>query len=587
MSHPSSKRSESLHADTRGAVLVVGVAMGLLMVGALWHIVSVGDAILWREQLQDGADSAAFENAVWNARGMNIIVFLNILMSAVMAVLVVLNGLYIFFSAALAALHAAKLACLFAWFPSGITQVLCAASIIGPPIGTPAQQAVGRARDAAARTVPRFIEGIRTGERIVATVTPLVGIKEATLKTRAAYGMLATGISTSIVPSVGRFQRMGTGVSLPVVFGDESKLCEKAGEFVPNEILALMEEAGLDGGLPTQVLEFFQGLAGQIAGNLSAVFCGNRSPSDITALHDMFMDVADTECKTARQFGRMEDGEFTEHQREMLDQESRDATGGDPAQRAEEREKREQQIRDMQDFWSDSTGTGTGTNGSFDLEQCTQAKFDEQNAQAATETSQGYKPADVWGDTANGDFFMQSWGFSYDQPPRLARDDRGLSYVDGGSTAQLRDANVRSLGTAQAEMYWDPIDCDGTWGGCKDEAMWKMRWKARLRRLHNPVEMAARAIVDIVVDEVVGAASDAISTVTGAIEGGVLDAAGQASGGGGFWSGIELVLRGNLWDQVYSRLPVDPIGTATGALETTVREGLSQDPPAPDEQVIH
>jgi hypothetical protein len=157
MSKTSTQHRKSLRDDTQGAILVLGVAMGLLLVGGMWHIVSVGDAILWREHLQDAADSAAFENAVWNARGMNIIAFLNILMSAVMAVLVVLNGLYIFFSAALAALHAAKLACLFAWFPSGITQVLCAASIIGPSIITPAQQAVGRARDAAARTVPRFI----------------------------------------------------------------------------------------------------------------------------------------------------------------------------------------------------------------------------------------------------------------------------------------------------------------------------------------------------------------------------------------------------------------------------------------------
>jgi hypothetical protein len=182
---------------------------------------------------------------------------------------------------------------------------------------------------------------------------------------------------------------------------------------------------------------------------------------------------------------------------------------------------------------------------------------------------------------------MQSWGFTYDQPPHLARNDRGLTYVERGSDANLRDANVRALGTAQAEMYWEPIECDGTWGACKDEAMWKMRWKARLRRLHNPVEMAGRALVEIVVGDVVGAASDAISTATGAIEGGVLDGVGQASGGGSFWSGIELVLRGNLWNEVYSRLPVDPIGTATGALETTVREAISQDPPAPNEHIIH
>jgi hypothetical protein len=576
---PDRKR---LRDDTDGAILVVGIAMGLLLVGALWHIVSVGDAILWRERLQDGADSAAFENAVWNARGMNIIVFLNIVMAAVMAILVVLNGLYIFFSAALAALHAAKLACLFAWFPSGITQALCAASIIGPSIITPAQQAVGRARDAASRSVPRFITGIQTAQQIVASVTPLVGVKEATLKTHAAYEMLATGLSPSLVPSVSRLKRLGTGVSLPVQEGDESRLCEKAGEFVPNEILALLEESGFDGGLPTQALEFFRGLAGDIAGNLSSVFCGNRSPGDIAALHETFMDVADSECSTAERFGRMQDGEFTEEQQQLLDEQSQDAQGGDPAQRAAERERREQQLRDLQSHWSTRNGTDQ-----FDHSRCKQEQFDAQNAAAASETTQGSKPAEVWDDTANGDFFMQSWGFSYHPPPHVERDDRGLTFVEQGSTAHLRDANVETLGTAQAEMYWDPVDCDGSWDGCKAEAMWKMRWKARLRRLHNPVEMAGRAAVNIAVSDVVSAASDAIGMLTGAIEDAALDGLGSASQGGGFWSRIELVLRGTLWDAVYSRLPVDPIGWATGELEGTVREALEQDPPAPNELVIH
>jgi hypothetical protein len=182
---------------------------------------------------------------------------------------------------------------------------------------------------------------------------------------------------------------------------------------------------------------------------------------------------------------------------------------------------------------------------------------------------------------------MQSWGFSYKQPPHLERDDRGLRFADGGSDEHLRAANVTALGTAQAEMYWDPIDCDGSWGDCKAEAMWMMRWKARLRRLHSPVEMAARTAVDIAVSEVVAAAGNAIGTVTSAIEDTALDGVGHAADSGGFWASIELVLRGALWSNVYPRLPVDPIGWAQGQVGTTVREALEQDPPAPDQSIIH
>ncbi|HEY0465795.1 MAG TPA: hypothetical protein VGC79_16390, partial [Polyangiaceae bacterium] len=81
MSH---QPSQNLAQDTRGAILVVGIVFGVLLVGALWHVAGIGDAIAWRERAQDAADAGAFENAVWNARGMNVLVAINIVMSLVL-----------------------------------------------------------------------------------------------------------------------------------------------------------------------------------------------------------------------------------------------------------------------------------------------------------------------------------------------------------------------------------------------------------------------------------------------------------------------------------------------------------------------
>ncbi|HEX2673594.1 MAG TPA: hypothetical protein VHM25_22100, partial [Polyangiaceae bacterium] len=64
--------NQNLTQDSRGAILIVGIVFGVLLVGALWHIAGIGDAIAWRERAQDAADAGAFENAVWNARGMNV-----------------------------------------------------------------------------------------------------------------------------------------------------------------------------------------------------------------------------------------------------------------------------------------------------------------------------------------------------------------------------------------------------------------------------------------------------------------------------------------------------------------------------------
>src|SRR5688572_26207086 len=78
----------NLIRETRGAALVVGIVMGVILVGGLWHIASLGDAIIWRERAQDAADAGAFENAVWTARGMNVIVSLNIIMALILSILV-------------------------------------------------------------------------------------------------------------------------------------------------------------------------------------------------------------------------------------------------------------------------------------------------------------------------------------------------------------------------------------------------------------------------------------------------------------------------------------------------------------------
>ena len=60
-----------LRSDVRGAILVLGILLGAMLVSIVFHVASVGQAILWRENAQDAADAVAYEAALWNARGMN------------------------------------------------------------------------------------------------------------------------------------------------------------------------------------------------------------------------------------------------------------------------------------------------------------------------------------------------------------------------------------------------------------------------------------------------------------------------------------------------------------------------------------
>lgn len=82
-----------LSSDRRGAIVVLGAFMAPLLVGALYYVVSVANVLMQREGLQHDADAAAFTAAVVDARGMNAIAVMNVLMSTVMGVVLPMRAL--------------------------------------------------------------------------------------------------------------------------------------------------------------------------------------------------------------------------------------------------------------------------------------------------------------------------------------------------------------------------------------------------------------------------------------------------------------------------------------------------------------
>jgi hypothetical protein len=74
-------------------MMVMGIFMAVILVGAIYYVLGIGQSIIYHERMQDAADAGAFGAAVIHARGMNILAFLNIVSAAVMAVLVCLKVL--------------------------------------------------------------------------------------------------------------------------------------------------------------------------------------------------------------------------------------------------------------------------------------------------------------------------------------------------------------------------------------------------------------------------------------------------------------------------------------------------------------
>src|SRR5215472_18606442 len=84
------KALRRLHGNTEGAVMLVGLFMGLFLIGCLWYMIGIGDAIVFRDRMQEVADAAAFSSAVVHARGMNFLVAINLVMLAMAGLYLVL-----------------------------------------------------------------------------------------------------------------------------------------------------------------------------------------------------------------------------------------------------------------------------------------------------------------------------------------------------------------------------------------------------------------------------------------------------------------------------------------------------------------
>ena len=452
----------------------------------------------------------------------------------VMAVLVVWRGIEIFLGALLAIIAIACLITLF--FPNPLTGAACELGLDASEAITNALVRMAKNDQKVASDVYKIIDKLKTGQKVVSEVIPLLGVAEGSASSSAAYNLPAFGLSASLTPSTGTGTsdwiqyRIGVGVSLPVQEDSEWKLCEKAGEFVPNQFAGVLAKiaGGCDdgGGGLCKVVDALDGpiggFAGKITGSLPSIFCGKGGIPP--AADDAIKQAAADACKA----------------------------GG--KKKPDKSDPDYDKMKDFEKYWKD---------GKFDNDACVKDQVKKGNQK--TYTDQGKKPAKVWEYATNGNFFMQSWGISFETPPRLERDDKGLEIGDGDRTGNLVTTSTDQLGgtmgSAEAEMYWD---CDKAWGDCKGDAMWQMRWRARLRRVHNPGEMLSRTASTIAVTSLAGGLDKAMKKVPAKL---------------GEKFNIPAFVQGNMWGTWWSSTYIKS-GAFGWFGKNTIGEWLKTSPPA-------
>ncbi len=230
--------------DDRGAILLLAVFMGVFMAGILFYAVGIGETVLYREGMQDAADSAVLAAATTHARGMNLIVLINQIMAALLGILVVFRLIEMLATLAIGVCLA------LAFFTGG-----------GSTAAIPPLEVVrSGAHDAYTALDPPVHEALgllHTAETLVADGIPALAEVSAVDAVVAHYSPPAA-FGVAIPPRL----------TLPVEDDDFGVLCKYAGNDA-GDVVSLPFKP-----LPGFVQDAVKGAVTDLAQTASAYFCG-------------------------------------------------------------------------------------------------------------------------------------------------------------------------------------------------------------------------------------------------------------------------------------------------------------------------
>lgn len=443
--------------DERGAVLVLGVFMCACMVGALWYLAGIGDALIYRERLQEGTDAVAFSAAALHARGMNLIVLLNLVMACILAVRVTLKAVQ-----------------------AGLTLAAFFCAII-PFL---------------AEFEPTCLEGVKlTEDAIRATRQPINDTLKALSRTQnviktlvpAAAAAGAFEVGTKYAPTVREASAANPThlTGLPIEEGSIDRLCSEAGQ----SVVGLLAWA-IPVSVPGAVLNKIRSVVGKSVSTGGAYFCelgtGPATPPDFsdeiasTAKDGCNHEKSDKESalsssqaaydSACRRYGAACDGTTTGASASLS-----------PAQQNE--------LTELENARDSAQKALDG----FNPDQCLEQKKSDAERRMQTDpnvpvdSGHGMTPKKVSASFRNGVSDAELVGLGYGNTELL---DLAPKLVKIGQWKHAEDISrpeTAELAVAQAEYFYD---CDGAWtsASCNgpssgDElAMWHFRWRARLRR---------------------------------------------------------------------------------------------------------
>lgn len=432
------------------------IVMGALLTGMLFFVAAVGDAIIFRTQLQDAADTTAFTSAVWHARGMNIVALINILMALLLCVIVLF--------------HVAEVICL-------VVALIPGAGAITMPIF----RTLVQLEEKVSKGIGEGLHVLKITQQAVTVVVPYIAAFDAKRTPTAADTVWPASLALLPVPIDRVFGQDKTRspekgpAALPVQDSDFGELCAHATIILPEQILELIDKFADKapwpfGGLVSKGLhttwDAISGPIETLAESGDGILCQPVNHL-IAALAEKVAgtvqdDVADKAC------GQEQDDQ-AENERKAAEEENAkpnaDGSKKPPLEEPSESDKRSAKKK------RDKAADGCATDVVGELSKSTDISV---------------PPAAMWSGAANGNPFLHSWSRVSGTPRMFNSDSQFIAIADSNRRPTVTPSNTA---VAMAEYY---VDCDGSWGDCSGDALWAPNWTARIRRYRSPAEELAK-----------------------------------------------------------------------------------------------
>lgn len=477
-------RARDLGGDDHGAIMVMGIFMCLFLVGALWYIAGVGEALVYRERMQEASDAVAFSATVIEARGMNVIVMLNLLMAAILSIRVAIN--VVMYATIAASIVFTALGVALSWCGAG--EVFLA---MAEACDVFVSDVLKPLHDVVSPMVNTALEGLDLAEGGVKYATPVAAFAGG-----QAIAVKYEPTVVGVAPMLDAFiagATVGTGsspghIGLPVEKGSTHKLCMKAFDGIKGVIGAV-----IGNGLASNIIGPIEGFIDAVG--VSDLFCelggGGAAPDPSKQMSSLGNDQCNSNGNIKQMCQQADDSQRSLDQLES----SFGYVNGAPDPNKPLTPQQQNQVDAAQ------------TKAQTDRQNCDNAK---QNCQDGVKKATDKMPKVGGGGSGEGkEPYMVSTSWHNGSPDGqivsvVKSDGKQATYspkfVRIASRGQIPMKNPSALkgqltSWSQSEFFYD---CAGPWTAkacdADEEAMWNFRWRARFR-LVNPSSLFLGQII--------------------------------------------------------------------------------------------